>query len=110
MHPMYINGEKLAASDGETMAVFDPATEEIIETAENLKVVGRAGIGVDNVDVPEATKKGIVVMNTPGGKPASVNISASFNTDNGVCSAGLKTIVLPQARAGPDFHIAIWIG
>ncbi|MBI5561922.1 MAG: phosphoglycerate dehydrogenase [Deltaproteobacteria bacterium] len=42
-------------------------TAEIIEAAENLKVVGRAGTGVDNVDVTAATKKGIVVMNTPGG-------------------------------------------
>lgn len=42
-------------------------TAEIIEAAENLKVVGRAGTGVDNVDMAAATKKGIVVMNTPGG-------------------------------------------
>ncbi len=42
-------------------------TAEILEAATNLKVVGRAGIGVDNVDVPAATKRGIVVMNTPGG-------------------------------------------
>jgi len=42
-------------------------TAEIIEAAENLKVVGRAGTGVDNVDMVAATKKGIVVMNTPGG-------------------------------------------
>lgn len=42
-------------------------TAEIIEAAENLKVVGRAGTGVDNVDTIAATKKGIVVMNTPGG-------------------------------------------
>ncbi|MBI5642667.1 MAG: phosphoglycerate dehydrogenase [Deltaproteobacteria bacterium] len=42
-------------------------TAEIIEAAENLKVVGRAGTGVDNVDMSAATKKGIVVMNTPGG-------------------------------------------
>lgn len=42
-------------------------TAEIIGAAENLKVIGRAGTGVDNVDVPVATKKGIVVMNTPGG-------------------------------------------
>ncbi|MEE8546707.1 MAG: phosphoglycerate dehydrogenase [bacterium] len=42
-------------------------TAEIIEAASNLKAVGRAGIGVDNVDIPEATKRGIVVMNTPGG-------------------------------------------
>ncbi|MBI5644264.1 MAG: phosphoglycerate dehydrogenase, partial [Deltaproteobacteria bacterium] len=42
-------------------------TAEILEAAENLKVVGRAGTGVDNVDMPAATTKGVVVMNTPGG-------------------------------------------
>jgi D-3-phosphoglycerate dehydrogenase len=42
-------------------------TADIIEAAENLKVVGRAGSGLDNVDRTAATKKGIVVMNTPGG-------------------------------------------
>lgn len=40
---------------------------EIIAAAKKLKVIGRAGIGLDNVDVPAATQKGIVVMNTPGG-------------------------------------------
>ena len=39
----------------------------VLERAKNLKVVGRAGIGVDNVDVEAATAKGVVVMNTPGG-------------------------------------------
>ena len=38
---------------------------EIIEAASHLKVIGRAGIGLDNVDLSAATKKGIVVMNTP---------------------------------------------
>jgi len=43
-------------------------TEEILEAGlPRLKVVGRAGIGLDNVDIPAATKRGIVVMNTPGG-------------------------------------------
>jgi len=42
-------------------------TSKIIDAASNLKVIGRAGSGLDNVDVTEATKKGIVVMNTPGG-------------------------------------------
>ena len=42
-------------------------TKEIIEKADRLKVIGRAGIGVDNVDVEAATEKGIVVMNTPQG-------------------------------------------
>ncbi len=42
-------------------------TSEIIDAATNLKVIGRAGSGLDNVDRSAATKKGIVVMNTPGG-------------------------------------------
>ncbi len=42
-------------------------TSEVIEYAERLSVIGRAGIGLDNVDIPAASKRGIVVMNTPGG-------------------------------------------
>jgi D-3-phosphoglycerate dehydrogenase len=42
-------------------------TEEILAEGKKLKVVGRAGIGLDNVDIPAATKRGVVVMNTPTG-------------------------------------------
>jgi len=42
-------------------------TSDIIEKADKLKVIGRAGVGVDNVDIEAATKKGIIVMNAPGG-------------------------------------------
>ena len=42
-------------------------TEDLLQAATQLKVIGRAGIGLDNVDIPAATKRGIVVMNTPGG-------------------------------------------
>jgi D-3-phosphoglycerate dehydrogenase len=42
-------------------------TEELLEAAKALKVVGRAGIGLDNVDIGAATKRGVVVMNTPTG-------------------------------------------
>ena len=42
-------------------------TEDLLDAAKQLKVVGRAGIGLDNVDIPAATKRGIIVMNTPGG-------------------------------------------
>ena len=42
-------------------------TADVIAAATNLKVVGRAGTGLDNVDIPAASKRGIVVMNTPGG-------------------------------------------
>ena len=40
-------------------------TDEVIRAGKNLKVVGRAGIGVDNVDIPAATEQGVIVMNTP---------------------------------------------
>ncbi len=40
-------------------------TTEMIEGAEKLQVIGRAGVGVDNIDIPAATRKGVVVMNTP---------------------------------------------
>ena len=46
-------------------------TAKVIEQSPNLKVVGRAGVGVDNVDVEAATQRGIVVMNTPGGNTIS---------------------------------------
>jgi D-3-phosphoglycerate dehydrogenase len=42
-------------------------TEDLLQAARKLKVVGRAGIGLDNVDIPAATKRGIIVMNTPAG-------------------------------------------
>jgi D-3-phosphoglycerate dehydrogenase len=53
--------------DGLAIRSATKVTAEIMAAAANLKVVGRAGIGVDNVDVPAATAKGIVVMNTPFG-------------------------------------------
>src|SRR5512137_644440 len=46
-------------------------TRKVIEAAPKLRVVGRAGVGVDNVDVDAATQRGIVVMNTPGGNTVS---------------------------------------
>lgn len=53
--------------DGLAIRSSTTATREIIETGKNLKVIGRAGIGVDNVDIPAATENGVVVMNTPFG-------------------------------------------
>src|SRR5512138_2823665 len=46
-------------------------TRKVIESAPRLRVVGRAGVGVDNVDVEAATQRGVVVMNTPGGNTIS---------------------------------------
>ena len=53
--------------DGLVIRSATKVTEEILEAADSLKVVGRAGIGLDNVDIPAATKRGVVVMNTPTG-------------------------------------------
>ncbi|HVJ02201.1 MAG TPA: phosphoglycerate dehydrogenase, partial [Sphingomonas sp.] len=53
--------------DGLAIRSSTRVTQEILDAATNLKVVGRAGIGVDNVDIPAASAKGVVVMNTPFG-------------------------------------------
>ncbi|MFH0789785.1 MAG: phosphoglycerate dehydrogenase [Pseudomonadota bacterium] len=53
--------------DGLVIRSATKVTAEIIEAAPKLKVVGRAGIGLDNVDIPAASQRGIVVMNTPEG-------------------------------------------
>jgi D-3-phosphoglycerate dehydrogenase len=53
--------------DGLAIRSATKVTPKILEKAKNLKVIGRAGIGVDNVDIPAATAKGIIVMNTPFG-------------------------------------------
>ncbi len=53
--------------DGLAIRSATKVTKEILDAATRLKVVGRAGIGVDNVDIPAASAKGVVVMNTPFG-------------------------------------------
>ena len=63
--------DKLAAIingfDGLAIRSATKVTAKILEHATGLKVIGRAGIGVDNVDIPAATAKGVIVMNTPFG-------------------------------------------
>jgi len=59
--------EMIGEFDGLAIRSSTKVTAELLEHAGNLKVVGRAGIGVDNVDVPACTRRGIVVMNTPLG-------------------------------------------
>src|ERR1700749_362321 len=53
--------------DGIAIRSATKVTAEVIKAAKRLKVVGRAGIGVDNVDIPAATAAGVIVMNTPHG-------------------------------------------
>ncbi len=53
--------------DGLAVRSATKVTEKVLAKAEGLKVIGRAGIGVDNIDVPVATSRGVIVMNTPFG-------------------------------------------
>jgi D-3-phosphoglycerate dehydrogenase len=57
----------IPAYDGLAIRSATKVTKELLDAATNLKVVGRAGIGVDNVDIRSATARGVVVMNTPHG-------------------------------------------
>lgn len=67
-------------------------TRKILEAAGRLKVVGRAGVGVDNVDVEAATARGVVVMNTPGGNTVTTAELAFF-------MLGSLARRIPQAHA-----------
>tara|TARA_Y100001968_G_C19437728_1_gene760736 strand:- start:1339 stop:2925 length:1587 start_codon:yes stop_codon:yes gene_type:complete len=66
-----LSPEELKAIIGEYDALMirsgTQVTSDVIEAAENLKIIGRAGVGVDNVDILSATKKGVLVVNSPGG-------------------------------------------
>src|SRR5713226_2885953 len=63
--------EALQAADGVIVRSGTRITAELLENPGRLKAVVRAGVGVDNIDVAAATRKGIVVMNTPGGNTVS---------------------------------------
>ena len=58
---------KIEQYDGLIVRSATKVTKEIIESAKNLKIIGRAGAGVDNIDLVSAKEKKIIVMNTPGG-------------------------------------------
>jgi D-3-phosphoglycerate dehydrogenase len=74
-------------------------TAEVINAADKLKVIGRAGVGIDNVDVEAATKKGIIVLNTPGGN----TISAAEHTIAMMLALARN---IPQANA--SLHKGEW--
>jgi D-3-phosphoglycerate dehydrogenase len=64
--------EHLPEADALVVRSAVKVTKEVLEKAPKLRVIGRAGVGVDNVDLKAATAAGVVVMNTPGGNAASV--------------------------------------
>ncbi len=59
--------EIIGSYEGLVIRSATKVTGEVIARANNLKVIGRAGTGLDNVDIPAATRRGVVLMNTPGG-------------------------------------------
>ncbi|MBI5837446.1 MAG: hydroxyacid dehydrogenase [Candidatus Eisenbacteria bacterium] len=64
--------DKLREAEGWIVRSGTKATADLIEAAPKLRAIGRAGAGVDNVDVPAATRRGIPVMNVPGGSTVAV--------------------------------------
>lgn len=67
-------------------------TKEVIAAAKNLKVIGRAGVGVDNIDIPAATARGIVVLNAPEGNTIAA-------TEHTIAMMMAMTRHIPQAHA-----------
>lgn len=78
--------------DGLIIRSGTTVTPALLEKADNLKVIGRAGIGVDNVDVNAASQRGIVVMNTPGGN----NVTTAEHTVSMMLAVARH---IPQANA-----------
>src|SRR6202142_1069498 len=63
--------DAMQAADGMVVRSETKVTAELLENPGKLRAIVRAGVGVDNIDVAAATRKGIIVMNTPGGNTVS---------------------------------------
>ncbi len=85
--------------DGLAVRSSTKATDEIIAAAHNLKVIGRAGIGVDNIDIEAATGRGVVVMNTPFG-------NAITTAEHAIAMMFALARDIPQANAST--HAGKW--
>jgi D-3-phosphoglycerate dehydrogenase / 2-oxoglutarate reductase len=88
---------ELADADALIIRSATKATAALLEKASKLRVIGRAGVGVDNVDVETATKRGVLVMNTPGGNAVSV-------------AEHTIALMLGLARAVPQANASIQAG
>ncbi len=88
---------EVANADGLIVRSATRVTPELLEKASRLRVVGRAGVGVDNVDVEAATHRGVLVMNTPGGNAVSV-------------AEHTLALMLALARSVPQSNAAIHAG
>lgn len=88
---------ELADADGLIVRSATRVTAALLEKAPRLRVVGRAGVGVDNIDVEAATRRGVLVMNTPGGNAVSV-------------AEHTLALLLGLARSVPQSNAAIQAG
>jgi len=88
---------EIANADGLIVRSATRLTSELLEHAPMLRVVGRAGVGVDNIDVDAATHRGVLVMNTPGGNAVSV-------------AEHTLALLLALARGVPQSNAAIQAG
>src|SRR3954452_7447314 len=79
-------------ADGLIVRSGTKVTAELIEAAQKLKGVGRAGPGLDNVDTPAATRRQLVVMNTPGGN----TVTTAEHTMSMICAMSRR---IPQSTA-----------
>jgi D-3-phosphoglycerate dehydrogenase len=84
--------EKIKDYDALIIRSETQVTKDVIAATKNLKIIGRAGVGIDNVDVPAATEKGIVVANAPEGN----TIAAAEHTVSMMLSMSRN---IPQANA-----------
>jgi D-3-phosphoglycerate dehydrogenase len=84
--------EALQGVHGLAVRSATKVTAEVLDGARELKIVGRAGIGVDNIDVPAASRRGVIVMNTPSGNAVTTAEHALFL----LCSLARH---IPQATA-----------
>ena len=88
---------ELTGADGLIVRSATRVTAELLDKAECLRVIGRAGVGVDNVDMDAATRRGVLVMNTPGGNAVSV-------------AEHTFALMLALARSVPQSNAAIHAG
>lgn len=84
--------KEITEYDGLVIRSATKVTAEVINAAKNLKVIGRAGSGLDNVDLQAATKRGIVVMNTPGGNTVTT-------AEHAIAMTLALARMIPQATA-----------
>jgi D-3-phosphoglycerate dehydrogenase len=90
---------RIGAYDGLAVRSATKVTAEALGGAEKLRVIGRAGIGVDNIDVPAATARGIVVMNTPFGNSITT-------AEHAIALMFALARMIPQANAST--HAGKW--